>query len=295
MRPLAKSLFLARCVLTVWLALLPANNLHASDIPIRAVTEFNNYEAYLAFLDGRDPIKVSDFSGPHTRRSVVELVLLQQALKAGGLDTPVSFFFSPNYVRMINLVQTGDFVVAGNTAWHTDTNHLKEKLHFSPPVIRRGEYEAGIYALATNRKALASVRSLKDLQNHSIVSNKHWKVDWRTLNELGMTKLYNAPVWETIVGMVIGGRVDFILSPFSTEPDLSVTYQGAKLLPVPNLKIGLLGTRHYIVSQAHPNGELVFQALKQGLSQMRQDGRIVKAFREAGFFNERVRHWQKLN
>ena len=39
---------------------------------------------YEAFLDGRDPQTITDFSGPFARRDVVEVVVTQQALARGG-------------------------------------------------------------------------------------------------------------------------------------------------------------------------------------------------------------------
>lgn len=276
------------------LLLLIAASTKLSATPIKAVTETNNYDDYVVFLAGRDPLEIENFTADGVRRSVVELVLMQQALALGGIPDKVEFAFSPNYVRMIHLVQAGDYVIAGNTAWQNDTARFSGKLHLSEPLIRYGEYEAGIYALTDNHKALAA-RTLEDLRAFRFVSNKHWTVDWRTLNALKIDQLYNVPMWETMLGMLFGRRVDFVLAPFSKQHDLTLVFQGRTFAPVQGLKIGLLGSRHYIVSPTHPDGGRIFNALNKGMKELRANGRIVQALTEAGFLNATVKDWTKIN
>ena len=193
------------CNLCFWLWVVPAVCGLAAN-SIKAVTETNNYDDYVIFLAGRDPLEIDDFSADGVRRSVVELVLMQQALSLGGLSKKIEFAFSPNYVRMIHLVRAGEYVIAGNTVWLNDTSRFADELQITDPVIRYGEYEAGIYALAENHNALAA-KTLEELRTFRFVSNKHWTVDWRTLTALKIDQLYNVPMWDTMLGMIFGGSL----------------------------------------------------------------------------------------
>ena len=46
---------------------------------------------YELFVSGRDPLEIKDYSGLGSRRDVVEVVLIQQALALGGITEPIRF------------------------------------------------------------------------------------------------------------------------------------------------------------------------------------------------------------
>ncbi len=98
-----------------------------------------------------------------------------------------------------------------------------------------------------------------------------------------------------MVEMVGRNRVDFLLAPFQVQEDLSFTSRKFKFFPIRGVKVGLSGSRHFIVSRKYPNGEAIAKALDRGISILRQNGTIERALRECGFFNEHVVGWQKIN
>ncbi|MCP4321002.1 MAG: hypothetical protein GY787_03950, partial [Alteromonadales bacterium] len=72
------------------------------------------------------------------------------------------------------------------------------------------------------------------------------------------------------------------------------TPEGVHLVPVPDIKIGLQGTRHFAVSKRHPKGKEVIKALDAGIKLMKEQGIVDKAYSDSGFFNEKVKHWNKI-
>lgn len=249
---------------------------------------------YQEFVSGRDVRTITRFDGKKSRRDVVELVLIQQALSLGGMHATVRFAAADSWLRIQKEVAEGRILMAANSGWKADLESIKDRLFLSLPCIEDGEFEVGLYVLPTNQKAL-SAKNLTDVRQLSAISNRAWMVDWALLEKLGPARLENAVKWETMVRMVAGGRVDFLLAPFQPEADLSLTVDNTRLIPIPNLKLGLHGTRHFIVSRQHPQGQATINALNRGLLLLKQQQVLKQAYQQSGFFNAQVGHWQRLN
>ncbi|MFY7864530.1 MAG: hypothetical protein ACOVRJ_06785 [Roseateles sp.] len=248
---------------------------------------------YELFIAGRDPLRLTDFSGSGTRRDVVELVLVQQALALGGWAEDVVFSAMPTDARLMKEIADARLMCSCTSYWLEDVRRSGGLLLASESLVEPGEFEAGLYVLPSNKRALAA-RTINDVRRLSAVSNRQWTVDWRTLELLGIFKREHVATWEVMPKMVAAGRVDFLLAPFQASPDLSLQVGELRLVPIPNLKIGLLGSRHFIVSAKHSRGAALLACLNLGLRQLRQSGILQKAYTESGFFNARVRAWTKL-
>ena len=59
--------------------------------PLSLVIASDVLSDYHKFLGDREPVEIKDYSGNHSRRDVVEVVLLQQALARGGFQAEVLF------------------------------------------------------------------------------------------------------------------------------------------------------------------------------------------------------------
>jgi hypothetical protein len=261
--------------------------------PIKVISEGFYDGDYTVFLQGDDPLSITDFTREGTRRGVVELVILQQALHLGGLKNKVVIVSSPNYERMLHLIKSGTYVMGGNTVWRENVEHDLGNLVLTQPTVKNGEYEAGIYTVPENTKALAA-KNLEDLRAFAFVSNKQWRVDWRTLSGLGLKRLYNVATWDAVTRMVIEQRADYFMAPFSEKDDLSIG-ESFTLVPVPGLKVALQGSRHFVLSSAHPDFQKVNAALTRGLKILRAQGRIKKALTETGLFNAKTKDWKLIN
>lgn len=247
---------------------------------------------YDLFLDGRDPLDIKEFSGLGSRRDVVEVILLQQALVLGGLTDSIRFIVASSHARIIKQVHSGSAIMSGNSIWY-DLLNDRDLLYVSEAVIEKGQFEAGLYTILENQKAL-SVKSLKDVRELTAVSSKAWIIDWQTLNSMEMSSLINTVKWSSMVKMVGKGRADFLLAPFQPSTDLSFSPEGIHLIPVPNIKIGLQGTRHFAVSKRHPKGKEAIKALDAGILLLKEQGIVEKAYRDSGFFNKEVKDWKKI-
>lgn len=247
---------------------------------------------YELFLDGRNPIEITDYSGLESRRDVVEVILIQQALVLGGISDPIRFIVASSHARIIKQVHSGTALMSGNSIWY-DLLNDRDLLYVSEAVIEKGQFEAGLYTILENQKTL-SAKSLLDVRSLTAVSSKAWIIDWQTLNSMKMSSLINTVKWSSMVKMVAKGRADFLLAPFQPSKDMSFSPEGVHLVPVQNIKIGLQGTRHFAVSKRHPKGKEAIKALDAGILLLKEQGIINKAYSESGFFNEAVKDWKKI-
>ncbi|MCE0555490.1 hypothetical protein [Motilimonas sp. E26] len=280
------SLFFSVFSLQVWAAPQKSDQL----IIVLPADVKADYESYIA---GRNPLTMTSYVGNGARRDVVEVVLVQQALKFGGIDTPVRFITADSHARIIKQVLAGRAVLAGNSIWLDLLTSSEELLYVSEPIIENGQFEAGLYTIESNKTALKA-KGMDEVRSLIAVSSKAWIIDWQTLNAMKMRKLINTVKWSSMVKMVNIGRADFLLAPFQPTPDMSFDPEGVKLIPIPNLKIGLQGSRHFAISKRHPQGKAVAEALDRGIAIMKDKGLVKQAYEDSGFFNTKVKDWQKL-
>ncbi|WP_034641419.1 hypothetical protein [Chitinilyticum aquatile] len=265
---------------------------------ITILTQQDVLNDYQKFLKGRDPLGITFFGGEHSRRDVVELVLVQQALKTGGNTRPVKLVTvnntSDSYNRYLKEVSTGTAALGGNSVWLVDLKPLSDKVYISEPSIRQGEFNAGLYTIAGNKQALAA-QDKAAVQKLSAVVADSWKPDIATLESIPIKNVLKTQSWDSMVGMVAKQRADVILAPFQPTPDLSFEAGGQKFLPIPNIKVGLQGSRHFFVSRSYPGSAQLAKALNSGLDSLRANGTIERAYKESGFFNANTTNWTKIN
>ena len=247
------------------------------------------YQDYLAFLNGRDVLELTDFSGSFMRRDVADMVLLQQALKLGGFHN--SFQYLPGKVNFRNtkMLENGELLLSFDTYWLSDANKLADKVYISSPIVKRGQYMAGIYTSAQNSKTFA-IKELKDLKHLTAVSTPKWHTDWATLSALPLKELIREDEWLSQARMVHMQWVDFMLMPFYPSPDGSFELEQIKLQLVPGIAVLLDDSRHFVISKRHPRGKLAHTALNKGLALLEQQGRIEQLYSQAGFFIEQNKY-----
>ncbi len=247
---------------------------------------------YQRFLAGRDPVSISDYGGPHARRDVIEVLLLQQALARQDGELRLSLTPMPTSQRLQAELRLGHAACSATSYWREDFPK-PEGLLFSDPVLDEGEFEVGFYTTPDNEKALGA-RSLAELRQLRVLSNRSWRVDWLTLEQLGMVQLQHVASWNLMPRMVQQGRADLLLAPFQATPDLSLTVEGIRLVPVPGIKLRMRGTRHFLISGTHALGPRLRAQINAGLAQLRQQGLIHRAYEQSGFFNARVASWTRF-
>jgi len=249
---------------------------------------------YQLFVGNRDPLTIDYYGGAGARRDVIELVLLQQALHLGGYKGRVIFRPENSYLRVLKLIKDGQIPVSGALMWRTDIEPDTDSFLTTSALVKEGEFIAGLYTRKTNQHALAAT-TRKHISQLSAASNNHWKADVATLKSLGVKKIHYSTYWVQIVRMVVAGRADFTLAPFQPNPEMKVVVDNLELVPIPGVKVGLPGSRHWPVSKKHPQGEAIFAALQKGIALLEQKNIIQRAYEECGFFNPRVKNWTLLN
>lgn len=127
------------------------------------------------------------------------------------------------------------------------------------------------------------------------VSSRNWTIDWQVLTKMNLSGLNHSGQFPLMARMLVKGRADFMLSPFYNSPDLSFTEGGEKFIPIPNIKVVLPGSRHFALSNKHPDFEEIKQALIKGLKILTDEGIIQKAYTQSGFFNAKVKNWHIIN
>lgn len=240
------------------------------------------YEDYLRFLNGRSVLTIDDFRGATMRRDVADMVLLQQALALGGFTK--SFYYQPGKFNFRNtkLLETGDSLLSFDTYWLSDTQTIAAKVYVSEPVIRHGEYLAGIYSSPENH-AMLQVKTLQQLRQFSGVSTPKWQTDWATMSALSLKELVREDEWLSQARMVHMRWVDFMLMPFFHDTNGLYQLEQIRLKVIPGVAILLNDSRHFVISKAHPDGQSASAALNRGLKLLRENGRIEKLYTQAGF------------
>ncbi|MFH6953982.1 hypothetical protein ACHSBP_12915 [Pseudoalteromonas sp. XMcav1-K] len=248
------------------------------------------YKDYQTFVNGRDIATISNFNGNAIRRDVVDMIIAQKALKLGGFNH--SFNYIPGKVNFRNtrMLETGKLLISFDTYWLSDAHAKTKYLHISKPIIRQGEYIAGVYTKAGREKALG-LTQMSDFKRLSAVSTPKWRTDWKTLSDLPLKELVIEHEWISMARMVNTGWVDFMLMPFNSTTDQSFKLDKINLVPVPNVAIELKDSRHFVISRNHPLGSQAYLALEKGLNMLRNQGEIEKAYTQAGFFVDK----QNLN
>jgi hypothetical protein len=247
---------------------------------------------YQRFLAGRNAAAITDYGGPLSRRDVVEVVLIHQALARQDRSLRLGMAPMPTSQRLQAELRMGHAACSATTYWREDFP-TPDGLLFSSPLLLEGEFEAGLYTTPGNARALAA-RQLTDVQQLRVLSNNTWRVDWLTLQKLRIANLQHVSSWNLMPRMLQQGRADLLLAPFQPTPDLSMVVDGVRLVPVPGLKVSMRGTRHFLVSATHALGPRLCEQLNAGLAQLRQQGLVKRAYEQSGFFNAKVAAWVRL-
>lgn len=262
--------------------------------PLTVLVPPDVWSDYERLLNGRDPLLMEDYRGPGSRRDVVEVVLLQQALARAGSDYELTFQVESDYNATLDALVKGSAIASATSAWLSDLTPIWNDIFITTAVIDRGQFEAGFYTTPTNTRAL-NARDDDALRSLRGISSRHWEIDWETLNAFGAEQLTHAQSWGQMVDSVLAGEQDYLLAPFQQTRDLSLRLAEGTLIPIPGVKIGLAGTRHFAVSRAHPASRDFNTALHLGLMRLKKDGTLRRAYEDAGFINRDVADWRPVN
>ena len=275
------SLFLLLSLLSITLFL--SSIAYAKSNSIIIYIRDDVFDDYQHFVGDRDVLTIKEFKGRKIRRDVVDMIIAQQALSLGGFDQTIKYASGKINFRNTKMLQQGKLLISFDSYWLSDAMELIDEIFISEPVIRKGEYIAGIYTSDKNTAVLA-IKKLSDLSELTAVSTSKWKTDWQTLQELPLKKVVEEKEWLSMARLVDMQWVDFLLMPFHSSPDQSFTLDKITLVPVKGIGIELFDSRHFVISKRHPKGAAAIKAINIGLKKLRNKSLIVNAYTQAGFF-----------
>lgn len=247
---------------------------------------------YHLFLNGRAVTTITDYTGEHSRRDVVELAFFICALQTVLPEANYKIIPVDSYANGLEQVRTSSVTVLATTCWQSDLATYTDEIYQSDAVIADGKSLVGIYTYPQNQHAL-SCQTLADVRQLRFVSNRDWSADWNTLERLGIVHCLDVKTWRQMVYMVSSGEVDALLAPFSTAHHMNIELDDCQLVAVPNLRIALRGSRHFACDTSE-HGKMIAEKVFPQLQAQVQNGQFELALQQCGFFNAATEHWTIL-
>jgi hypothetical protein len=223
--------------------------------------------------------------------SLLNYVILREALRSGGMDARIFPIESPNSERSRKMVESGMATVKSDWAFNIDGD--KDVIKTSA-FIRAGTFVKGVYGLAGNAK-LQSVRTRDDLHDLKGVMNPNWRLDWKIMQSLGAADIFPVSTTAQVFRLIGDHRADFSLFEFSPAQDMGRSFDHIRLVPVPGIKVVLPESQHFMVSRRFPLAHEVAGAIDKGLVVIADQGLIDRCLRQSGVLNPRVKDWFPIN
>jgi len=244
----------------------------------------------------KSALNITDIDKSRLTPSMVQLIIIKQALLEGGLPVVFEFIKVPNEQRAGALLTNGDAVISTFIASEKSQPQVTYK---SSTVLESGILKKGVYGLPSN-EALMKIESMEDLKSLKGILVSSWNSDIETLENFGIKQLELVPKYQTIFTRIAYRNTDYTLLdfPYNKTPDnkpLIRYHNGIKLYPVPNTAIEIEGDRHFFISKKHPDGKRIFQALEKGLKTMKDEGIIEEYFRQINVIRDDSDHFKILN
>ncbi|GGB11061.1 hypothetical protein [Agarivorans gilvus] len=273
--------------------LLIFNISKAEELTLPVAGDIGTYELYLALVEekGGDPFKINNYHSTYSTRASVSLLLLVQALKAGGLKFNIEFLPTPSSARSIRLVKSGSAVLYQADIWHAD---FDDSTYMTQAVVRSGVFEKGFY-VKSESPYLNKELDQDQLKNLTVAVEKTWHMDIAQLEQAGFKHVSKVSKSGTMLDMLQRGRVDAVFWEFSERRDLAIFHKKYQFLPIPRFKLSFRQGRHFMVSKQHPLGQKVYLALEHGIAALWSSGIVRKALTQAGLYNPEVSNWQDLS
>ncbi|TRD16672.1 amino acid ABC transporter substrate-binding protein [Palleronia caenipelagi] len=240
---------------------------------------------YLDMLDGRDPLEIEDLGATASTRMTFEPLVMQVAPVLGGCNCRVVYepydVHTP-HARTIEQVRAGRELTHG-VAGFSDDSRYAEGIWLSEPILDRQDFYVGFYTLEERTDVLA-VTDFAEIRNLRFGVTRTWELDRDVIAQYGFRE-QTADSWPTILRMIAAGRADVVLQPFAaSSDDLSFedVANGARLKPIPGMRLLFGQGRHFIVSQNHPDGAEFLKALNRGIGILRDQGVLRRGMAHAG-------------
>ncbi|MER2492764.1 hypothetical protein [Catenovulum sediminis] len=268
-----------------------ANTAVSQDIKIQVGISKEDKKVYLDWTTNQNCSEVTHYLTSYSPRPAVEVLIFCKALKAAGLNFRLELIESGNYSRNLKLMSSQYIHTTAETVWYEQAKKLN--VYVSLPVFDKETIEKGLFTLPNHPLLkIPSYKLTSQLQNYVGISVGHWFYDWKAMNEI-TSQVISAPSQASIHRMVAAKRADFCFGEFNQN--MTFTMEGIELVNIPNVKIKLAGSRHFIVNKNMENSELIYTNLNKGIELLRAKGEIEKTKELSGVKNTAVKDWILLN
>ena len=144
--------------------------LSAQQLIVKVSVETDIYNYAQEILAGKTPFELENFFGSNAQRDVIEFILIQKALSLGGINFKFDFITGNYDARNPKLLQEGLLLINFDSMWLSHAKKIEKDVYISYPVIRKGEYWAGVYTSKENVDKL-KVNSIEDFKRLYVFSN----------------------------------------------------------------------------------------------------------------------------
>jgi len=244
---------------------------------------------YKLLVGNLAPTSVRDFRGQGSSRQVAEVILLLQALDAGGYRREIRLRTSPSNAQTLRTLVAGEAHLSGTTRWKQELQKFEPRINPSFALLRAGEFQMGLFGCRGQLKL--GVPTLNEL---SIVADRSRSVEWSALKQAHFKAVDSSDSELTRVRMVCLGRVDATVAEFPAASELSIHRGGFTLEAYPEIKLTFEDTRHYPISKVADRSQAVTMALNRGLRVIRRKGLVTRAMLHSGFHHPKTKGWQEV-
>ena len=229
------------------------------------------------------------------QRTMLEILLVAAAVCRIDPDARLVLEPFSNIRRGMALLQSqaidiiGQTLSDGDVALHGDKYGRTQRMLRTPALIRRGEFEMGVFTTA-NRPDIRALKDPQDFKSLRGVTVASWAGDLELMRKIVGERIVTVPRRDMIASAIANHRGDFTFS-FLSEP--VVTRIGGELVRIPGFKVRVPDERAFYLST--DQGEL-FDAFRQLFVELRarQPDALVDALTRAGTLAPQYRGWADL-
>lgn len=270
--------------------LTPFSGIARARIVVPLAVHETTARGYQNFLNekGVDPLEITDYSSLANSRPVIGLVLLQKALKLGGLNAEIKLIPTPNTGRSDKAIRSGQAAGYGSDMWESAAG---KDFYVAGPIVEATDFIKLFYV----KKSAGPERpplSLDDLRRLTGIVVHTWRDDQKVLDKAGL-RYITAPNWELMWRMLKHGRGDYVFLEPGCTYELHRRY-GVTIVPVKGIKASFPENRSFLIYKRHPLAKRIYKALQKGLKILRQNGEIKKALAQCCVPPQAVKNWRDI-
>ena len=221
----------------------------------------------------------------------IEFQLLCEALYLGGIEAGIELVAIPSQSRAITEMIKGNGLTSGFTFWKEDLD--ERQLYVTKATLKSGQFRKALYTSKSNVEKFENL-SIPELLQRSVIVNTEWRADIRALSCF-KNKYFSGAKYGNMLAMVGQEKVELILHNVAHTRDMRHVFESTTLVPVKGYLVPFHDSLHFAISKIHPEGKRVYEALKRGLENLSERGKIRQAYASVAIFSPEVKTWKTID